>query len=105
MQYLLPIQPCTRVHRPEARRSQHQRHSWKRFQLAFIHQRKFIYIRQTRAGSKSIEDGIARIIAFAIFRHTISAQLRSEEYTSELQSLMRISYAVFCLTKKTNKKR
>src|SRR3546814_3898095 len=26
---------------------------------------------------------------------------RSEEYTSELQSLMRISYAVFCLTKKT----
>src|SRR3546814_8700404 len=28
---------------------------------------------------------------------------RSEEHTSELQSLMRISYAVFCLTKKTNK--
>src|SRR3546814_7068600 len=29
------------------------------------------------------------------------AQLRSEEHTSELQSLMRISYAVFCLKKKT----
>src|SRR3546814_10270833 len=29
---------------------------------------------------------------------------RSEEHTSELQSLMRISYAVFCLKKKTNKK-
>src|SRR3546814_968276 len=27
-------------------------------------------------------------------------RLRSEEHTSELQSLMRISYAVFCLTKK-----
>src|SRR3546814_7110587 len=27
-------------------------------------------------------------------------QLRSEEHTSELQSLMRISYAVFCLKKK-----
>src|SRR3546814_4487476 len=27
---------------------------------------------------------------------------RSEEHTSELQSLMRISYAVFCLTKKTH---
>src|SRR3546814_10644186 len=27
-------------------------------------------------------------------------QLRSEEHTSELQPLMRISYAVFCLTKK-----
>src|SRR3546814_3613683 len=31
------------------------------------------------------------------------AQLRSEEHTSELQSLMRISYAVFCLQKKTKK--
>src|SRR3546814_7613196 len=29
---------------------------------------------------------------------------RSEEHTSELQSLMRISYAVFCLTKKTTHK-
>src|SRR3546814_7696448 len=31
-------------------------------------------------------------------------QLRSEEHTSELQSLMRISYAVFCLKKKTTTK-
>src|SRR3546814_2272379 len=30
-----------------------------------------------------------------------SAEDRSEEHTSELQSLMRISYAVFCLKKKT----
>src|SRR3546814_2243844 len=29
------------------------------------------------------------------------ARWRSEEHTSELQSLMRISYAVFCLKKKT----
>src|SRR3546814_9303929 len=29
---------------------------------------------------------------------------RSEEHTSELQSLMRISYAVFCLKKKNNRK-
>src|SRR3546814_2479841 len=29
--------------------------------------------------------------------------MRSEEHTSELQSLMRISYAVFCLKKKTHK--
>src|SRR3546814_16106651 len=29
---------------------------------------------------------------------------RSEEHTSELQSLMRISYAVFCLKKKTQKR-
>src|SRR3546814_1581967 len=31
-----------------------------------------------------------------------SPTLRSEEHTSELQSLMRISYAVFCLKKKKN---
>src|SRR3546814_2996908 len=30
----------------------------------------------------------------------VGAQRRSEEHTSELQSLMRISYAVFCLNKK-----
>src|SRR3546814_9701889 len=33
-----------------------------------------------------------------------NASARSEEHTSELQSLMRISYAVFCLKKKNNKK-
>src|SRR3546814_3391357 len=32
-------------------------------------------------------------------------RVRSEEHTSELQSLMRISYAVFCLKKKNNKKK
>src|SRR3546814_10828479 len=39
-------------------------------------------------------DGTAEVVA----RH--SRQGRSEEHTSELQSLMRISYAVFCLKKK-----
>src|SRR3546814_1372851 len=34
-----------------------------------------------------------------------SVQGRSEEHTSELQSLMRISYAVFCLKKKKKKQR
>src|SRR3546814_4766838 len=33
---------------------------------------------------------------------SLGPALRSEEHTSELQSLMRISYAVFCLTKKTH---
>src|SRR3546814_3711078 len=32
-----------------------------------------------------------------------ASQRRSEEHTSELQSLMRISYAVFCLKKKKNR--
>src|SRR3546814_2430120 len=39
-----------------------------------------------------------------VIDHIRSARiLRSEEHTSELQSLMRISYAVFCLKKKKNK--
>src|SRR3546814_8926535 len=42
---------------------------------------------------------LARVIAFSTLRICTS---RSEEHTSELQSLMRISYAVFCLKKKTN---
>src|SRR3546814_9218317 len=33
-------------------------------------------------------------------RETTSGAIRSEEHTSELQSLMRTSYAVFCLKKK-----
>src|SRR3546814_4369411 len=37
--------------------------------------------------------------------HRGNGTLRSEEHTSELQSLMRISYAVFCLKKKNNKSR
>src|SRR3546814_6974207 len=37
-------------------------------------------------------------------RETTDGSVRSEEHTSELQSLMRRSYAVFCLKKKRNKK-
>src|SRR3546814_7624164 len=36
-------------------------------------------------------------------RRSLAAGERSEEHTSELQSLMRISYAVFCLKKKKQK--
>src|SRR3546814_5262825 len=40
----------------------------------------------------------------AVFgRQQMRAATRSEEHTSELQSLMRISYAVFCLKKKKKK--
>src|SRR3546814_9472274 len=40
-----------------------------------------------------------------MLRATINHGTRSEEHTSELQSLMRISYAVFCLKKKTQHER
>src|SRR3546814_2833446 len=41
---------------------------------------------------------------FAACTASIASARRSEEHTSELQSLMRISYAVFCLKKKNNDK-
>src|SRR3546814_9542739 len=50
------------------------------------------------------EIGIRQPVELAIdlvARGARVARLRSEEHTSELQSLMRISYAVFCLKKKT----
>src|SRR3546814_1864873 len=40
--------------------------------------------------------------ALARLSHDQPAACRSEEHTSELQSLMRISYAVFCLKKKNH---
>src|SRR3546814_4487211 len=49
-------------------------------------------IRSGKSGSRSTERGVSAS-PFHISR-------RSEEHTSELQSLMRISYAVFCLKKK-----
>src|SRR3546814_17474959 len=44
--------------------------------------------------------GAAAIAAAARSSATSASATRSEEHTSELQSLMRISYAVFCLKKK-----
>src|SRR3546814_6029219 len=53
------------------------------------------------SGQWTVMEGyIATKLMRAGFR---SNNLRSEEHTSELQSLMRISYAVFCLKKKNRK--
>src|SRR3546814_2892246 len=46
----------------------------------------------------------ARGSAELLFRSACNLLDRSEEHTSELQSLMRISYAVFCLKKKQTSK-
>src|SRR3546814_2388732 len=47
--------------------------------------------------------GVPRQVACG--RGNQQRDVRSEEHTSELQSLMRISYAVFCLIKKQKKKK
>src|SRR3546814_10596916 len=64
------------------------------------------------AGFKAAEGECQRAIAAQVplaaydqaieASHLFNLLQRSEEHTSELQSLMRISYAVFCLKKKTN---
>src|SRR3546814_3052568 len=50
------------------------------------------------------DDPIARIPIEACLAPNVQPAARSEEHTSELQSLMRISYAVFCLKKKITTK-
>src|SRR3546814_6217797 len=52
--------------------------------------------------------GVEVQLTEAFFNDTLGMRLgyvRSEEHTSELQSLMRISYAVLCLKKKNHQKR
>src|SRR3546814_2126082 len=53
--------------------------------------------RRQRTGSRTLPDTVERR------RRRAPGGDRSEEHTSELQSLMRISYAVFCLKKKKTK--
>src|SRR3546814_3901774 len=50
---------------------------------------------------KGTDAACERLFDFAGKRIRAGLMTRSEEHTSELQSLMRISYAVFCLKKKT----
>src|SRR3546814_1385661 len=67
-----------------------------------------LYPRQRPAGIVALridadhQPGIGVELRTRILAHAVGddAPLRSEEHTSELQSLMRISYAVFCLKKK-----
>src|SRR3546814_9513692 len=74
------------------------------------HHRRLALHGQQRVGHKA-EDVLELRESISQFRRGFRRQgfekshaysLRSEEHTSELQSLMRISYAVFCLKKKNN---
>src|SRR3546814_7638402 len=57
-------------------------------------------LRDSHAGSTALVSGWMNGCMSDVLRSFFSYQVRSEEHTSELQSLMRISYAVFCLKKK-----
>src|SRR3546814_3132995 len=71
------------------------------------------YVRKVKAGAHGVVtqyfynadayfDFVERSERAGLAVPVVPSIMRSEEHTSELQSLMRISYAVFCLTKKTN---
>src|SRR3546814_1749845 len=66
--------------------------------------RHLCYPKQVGPWAASGNDNSVRRQAAApdIAQYLVQILLRSEEHTSELQSLMRISYAVFCLKKKNN---
>src|SRR3546814_7401019 len=57
-------------------------------------------VRRHRAGAGDLPQPRARNGRRRSGRERAGRGIRSEEHTSELQSLMRISYAVFCLKKK-----
>src|SRR3546814_1915660 len=61
---------------------------------------RFEVSRHHSEASIRIGGGTGHARANMVGVNTIVAAKRSEEHTSELQSLMRISYAVFCLKKK-----
>src|SRR3546814_5801853 len=56
-----------------------------------------------RAVLQGMSDGVAALLSHANAGTAFLFGARSEEHTSALQSLMRISYAVFCLKKKHTK--
>src|SRR3546814_9829724 len=62
-----------------------------------------VLLRKTRKfGSQAVRLFIIHHVQRGDGGETTLAKIRSEEHTSELKSLMRISYAVFCLKKKKN---
>src|SRR3546814_7444934 len=85
-----------------------QRHQAGGVAMLDLHNQQSL-LAQTRATLPSLEQDLDRTRhQLAVYLGRLPAQaafppLRSEEHTSELQSLMRISYAVFCLKKKTTK--
>src|SRR3546814_8135253 len=62
--------------------------------IAFARPALFVW-----SGNENLSNATAPVLALLAAGFLTNA--RSEEHTSELQSLMRISYAVFCLKKKT----
>src|SRR3546814_5311618 len=82
----------------------------KGFKVAICEQMEDPAEAKKRGGKSVVKRGVVRVVTpgtiteDALLDARAHNYLRSEEHTSELQSLMRISYAVFCLKKKRNNK-
>src|SRR3546814_3184864 len=63
----------------------------------------FFPVQSNAAQLEALRSGRLHVAGVNTGSNPIAVDMRSEEHTSELQSLMRISYAVFCLKKKTYK--
>src|SRR3546814_6385426 len=64
---------------------------------------RYVHIDEAvRSATERVSREIAMLLDGDQLDVATPTRFRSEEHTSELQSLMRISYAVFCLKKKTN---
>src|SRR3546814_5677356 len=57
--------------------------------------------RRHRSNCELVAQGVANVASGLFGGICVTGNIRSEEHTSEIQSLMRLSSAVFCLTKKT----
>src|SRR3546814_13793630 len=69
--------------------------------VAAANHRHALALEQRAVAVRAVGHALVAVFVFAGHAHLPPAG-RSEEHTSELQSLMRISYAVFCLKKKTS---
>src|SRR3546814_7170014 len=70
-----------------------------------LHPVAVLVLLDERAGREAVKGGVYAILALEdrrFVKRNAAYARRSEEHKSELQSLMRISYAVFCLKKNNN---
>src|SRR3546814_3265196 len=82
------------LHKPAERSANRQRAAH------WLYFRRFLKNPVGVASVTPSSPALGRLVAQHVCREDDEYVVRSEEHTSELQSLMRISYAVFCLKKK-----
>src|SRR3546814_5046917 len=97
----LAVAECPRAHRCVLALRDRDRAEMRRRGAVQMHVTARVQRMRCRRTDQAVQRRITvRIRADFLAATGFARRLRSEEHTSELQSLMRISYAVFCLKKK-----